>query len=51
MKVHEIAETVGVSKESVGYILLEELAMKKLCARWVPCFLAADQKRTRMKIS
>jgi histone-lysine N-methyltransferase SETMAR len=25
--------------------------MKKLCARWVPCLLTADQKRTRMKIS
>jgi histone-lysine N-methyltransferase SETMAR len=25
--------------------------MKKLCARWVPRLLTADQKRTRMKIS
>jgi histone-lysine N-methyltransferase SETMAR len=25
--------------------------MKKLCARWVPCLLTADQKRTCMKIS
>jgi hypothetical protein len=51
MKVHEIAETVGISKECVGYILHEELDMKKLCARRVPCLLTADQKRTRMKIS
>ena len=29
----------------------EELNMKKLCARWVPRLLTADQKRTRMKIS
>ena len=29
----------------------EELDIKKLCARWVPCLLTADQKRTRMKIS
>jgi histone-lysine N-methyltransferase SETMAR len=35
----------------VGYILHEELDMKKLCARWVPRLLSADQKRTRMKIS
>jgi hypothetical protein len=32
MKVHEIAETIGISKERVGYILHEELDIKKLCA-------------------
>jgi histone-lysine N-methyltransferase SETMAR len=51
MKVREIAETVGISKESVGYILHEELDMKMLCARWVPHLLTADQKHTRMEIS
>jgi transposase len=51
MKVLEIAETIGISKERVGYILHEELDMKTFCARWVPCLLTADQKRTRMKIS
>jgi len=53
MKVHEIAETIGISKECVGYtrILHEESDMKKLCARWVPPLLTADQKRTCMKIS
>jgi histone-lysine N-methyltransferase SETMAR len=50
MKVREIAETIGISKERVGYILREELDMKKLCSRWVPRLLTADQKRTRMKI-
>jgi len=43
MKVHEIAETIGISKEHVGYIFPEELDMKKLCARWVPRLLTADQ--------
>jgi len=51
MKVREIAETIGISKECVGYILHEELDMKKLCARWVPRLLTADQTRTRIKIS
>jgi len=51
MKVREIAETIGISKECVGYILHEELDMKKLCARWVPRVLTADQKPTCMKIS
>jgi hypothetical protein len=30
MKVHEISETIGISKEHVGYILHEELDIKKL---------------------
>jgi histone-lysine N-methyltransferase SETMAR len=51
MKVRKIAETIGISKERVGYILHEELDMKKLCSGWVPRLLTADQKRTRMKIS
>jgi len=51
MKVCEIADTIGISKERVGYILREELDMKRLCARWVPRLLTADQKRTSMKIS
>jgi histone-lysine N-methyltransferase SETMAR len=51
MEVHEISETIGISKERVGYILHEELDIKKLCARWVPRLLKADQKRNRMKIS
>jgi histone-lysine N-methyltransferase SETMAR len=51
MKVHEIAETICIFRICVGYILHEELDMKKLCARWVPRLLTADQKRTRMKIS
>jgi histone-lysine N-methyltransferase SETMAR len=51
MKVCEIAKTIGISKERVGYILHDELDMKKLCARWVPRLLTADQKHTGMKIS
>jgi hypothetical protein len=51
MKVREIAETMDISKERVGYILHEELDTKKLYARWMPRLLTEDQKRTRMKIS
>jgi hypothetical protein len=46
MKALGIAETIGISIEGVGYILYEELDMMKLCARWVPRLLTADQKRT-----
>jgi histone-lysine N-methyltransferase SETMAR len=42
MKVREIAESIGISKERVGYFLHKELDMKKLCARWVPRLLTAD---------
>jgi len=35
MKMRKISETIGISKGCVGYILHEELDMKKLCARWV----------------
>jgi histone-lysine N-methyltransferase SETMAR len=51
IKVREIAETIGISKERIGYIFHEKLDMKKLCTRWVPHLLTADQKHTRMKIS
>jgi hypothetical protein len=44
MKVREIAETIGISKEPVGCILHEELDMKKLCARWLPRLLTANRK-------
>jgi hypothetical protein len=37
MKMRKIAETIGISKECVGYSLHEELHMMELCARWVPC--------------
>jgi len=45
MKLCEIAESTGISKERVGYILHEELDMKKFCARWMPHLLTADQKK------
>jgi hypothetical protein len=51
MKVLEVAEIIGISKECVGYILLEELDMKNLCTRWVPRLLTADQIHTHIKIS
>jgi hypothetical protein len=51
IKVREIAETIFISKERVGYTFREELDIKKLCVRRVPRLLTADQKRTRMEIS
>jgi len=36
LKIREIAETQGMSKDRVGHILHEILGMSKLSARWVP---------------
>jgi hypothetical protein len=51
MKVREIAEIIGISKERAGYMLHEEFDTKTLFARWVPFLLTADQKRICMKVS
>jgi hypothetical protein len=51
MKLHEIAETIVISKDHVEYILRKELNMKNLCARSVPRLPTADQKHNRMNIS
>jgi hypothetical protein len=49
MKVREVAEKIiDISKECVGYISQEELDMKKLCTRRVPCLLTANHKRTHI---
>ena len=47
LKVREIAETVGISKDCMGHILHEILGMRKLWALWVPCLLTPDNKRNR----
>jgi len=40
-----IAEQQGISRERVGSIIHEDLDMRKLSAKWVPKWLAADQQR------
>jgi [histone H3]-lysine36 N-dimethyltransferase SETMAR len=44
LKVHKIAEAVGISKNRMGYILQEILGMKKLSARLLPRLLIPDDK-------
>jgi hypothetical protein len=46
MKVREISEIMGFSKERIGYILHEELHINKFCAKWVPHLLTTHQKLT-----
>ncbi|CAH2087519.1 unnamed protein product [Euphydryas editha] len=47
LKVREVAETVGISKDRLGHILLKILGMRKLSARWVPRLLTANNKCNR----
>ena len=42
-----IAEQLGISRERVGFIIREDLDMRKLSAKWVPKWLNADEKRQR----
>lgn len=51
VKLSDLANTIGISKERVGHIIHECLHMKKLCARWVPRFLTIDQKDQRLRHS
>jgi len=46
-----IAEQLGISRERVGYIIHEDLDMRKLSAKWVPKCLNADQKFQRCQSS
>jgi len=46
-----IAEQLGISRERVGFIINEDLDMRKLSAKWVPKCLNADQKRQRCQSS
>ena len=44
LKVCEIAETVGISKDHMGHILHEILGMRKLSAQWVPLLFTPDKR-------
>lgn len=46
-----MVKPVGISKDGLGYISLEELSMRKLFERWASHLLNADQKQTIKQIS
>lgn len=47
LKLREIAQLLKIAQGSVFTILHEHLSMQKLCSKWVPRFLTADQKQQR----
>jgi len=46
-----IAEQLGMSRERFGSIILEDLDMRKLSAKWIPKCLNSDPKRQRCQSS
>ena len=49
LSVRDIATCTGISKGSVQTILKKRLALRKVCARWVPHSLTEEQKTQRLK--
>jgi len=46
-----VAEHLGISREGIGFIIHEDLDMRKLSAKTVPKCLNADQKHQRCQSS
>ncbi|GFW03732.1 mariner transposase [Trichonephila clavipes] len=42
LKLHELADIVGISKSAIHRILSENLDLRKLCARWVSCLITLE---------
>ena len=51
ISVKSIAEQLGISRERIGSIILEDLDMRKLSAKWVAKYLNSGQKRQRCQSS
>lgn len=48
LTVRMMADDLGLKRESVRTILLDELGMRKVCAKMVPKILSEDQKQRRV---
>jgi len=47
----EISQATGISPTSVFYILTNDLQKRKICARWGPHCLTAEQKQKHLEIA
>ncbi|XP_029657999.1 uncharacterized protein LOC115232319 [Octopus sinensis] len=47
----QIAERLDISNEKADNIVTKELGFSKVSARWVPCLLTPERKRTRCILS
>ena len=50
LTVRMMVEELNINRESVRTILLEELHMRKVCAKIVPKLLSDDQKQRRVRV-
>lgn len=48
LPIKEIADTIGISKERICWILHEILGMEYIFAWWILCLLTTEQKRNRV---
>jgi hypothetical protein len=48
--VRELAEEAGISTGSVHSILTDDLAMRKVSAKFVPKLLTMEQKQLRLEV-
>jgi histone-lysine N-methyltransferase SETMAR len=51
VSVADISETLNISYGSVRHILVEDLQLSKLCARWIPRLLTPLQKEVRVAVA
>ena len=49
--VQEVEEVSGIHLSSVLKILREQLGLRKICTRWVPCLLTDEQKQSRVRLA
>ncbi|GBN99272.1 hypothetical protein AVEN_205157-1 [Araneus ventricosus] len=49
--IDEVASAFNISHDSAHQIIHDELNFHKVCARWVPRKLTAENKLTRVKVS
>jgi hypothetical protein len=49
--IRELVEEVGISTGSVHSILTDDLAMRRMSAKFVPKLLAMEQKQLRLEVS
>ena len=47
LTVHEVADKCVISKTTVHEILVQELHMNRICARWVPRMLSEENMTNR----
>ena len=51
MTLREIAEEVGISKDSAHEILHADLNMRRVAAKFVPRLLSAEQEELRVEVA